>query len=50
MPEKVDAFLLANGSEEQADSAPKSRNGPLGRLSQENLDFAEDLLNRVEVR
>ena len=50
MPEKVDAFLLANGSEKQADSAAKSRNGSLGGLSQECLDFAEDLLNRVEVR
>ena len=50
MPEKVHTFLLGNGFEEQADSAPKSRNGALGCPSQERLDFAEDLLNRIEVR
>jgi len=50
MPEKIDAFLLANGSEERADPAPKAWNGPLGRLSQERFEFAEDLLNRIEIR
>jgi len=50
MAEKVEAFLVAYSSQERANSAPEFRNGALGCLSQERFEFAEDLLDRVEIR
>ncbi len=50
MAEKIEAFLVAYSSQERANSAPEFRNGALGGLSQERFEFAEDLLDRVEIR
>jgi hypothetical protein len=50
MAEKVEAFLVAYGSQERANSAPEFRNSALGGLSQERFEFAEGLLDRVETR
>ena len=49
MTKKIDAFLIAYGSEERADSAPEPRNGALGGFSQKGFKFAEDLLDRIEI-
>jgi hypothetical protein len=50
MTEKIEAFLIAYGTQERANSAPEFRNGALGGLSQEGFEFAEHLLDRVEIR
>jgi len=50
MAEKVEVFLVAYGSQEHANSAPKFRNGSPADFSQECFGFAEDLLDRVEIR
>jgi hypothetical protein len=50
MAEKVEAFLVAYSSQERANSAPEFRNGALGGLSEERFEFAENLLDRVEIR
>jgi hypothetical protein len=50
MAEKVEAFLVAYGSQERANSAPEFRNSALGGLSQERFEFAKGLLDRVETR
>jgi hypothetical protein len=47
---KVEAFLIAYGTQERANSATEFRNGALGGLSQEGFEFAEHLLDRVEIR
>src|SRR5947209_18774546 len=49
MPEKIDAFLLADRVEERTDFAPEAWNGSLSGLSQECFEFAEDLLDRIEI-
>jgi hypothetical protein len=50
MAEKVEAFLVAYSSQERANSAPEFRNCALGGLSEERFEFAENLLDRVEIR
>jgi hypothetical protein len=50
MAKKVEAFFVAYGSQEGANSAPEFRNGALGGLSYERFEFAEDLFDRVEIR
>src|ERR1700674_5939612 len=48
--EKVAAFLRADLGEERSDRAVEARDGALGGLAQQRFDFAEGLLDRIEVR
>src|SRR5262249_16139425 len=50
MAEEVEAFLVAYSSQERPNSAPEFRNCALGGLSEERFEFAENLLDRVEIR
>ena len=49
MAEEICAFLLANCAEERSNSAPKTRYSSFGRLAQERLEFAEELLDWIEI-
>ena len=50
MLEKVAAFLRADLGEEGSDRAVEARDGALGGLAQQRFDFAEGLLDRIELR
>src|ERR1700681_762784 len=50
MAEEIQAFRLADGTQDCADSSPKSGNCPLRSLAQKRFELAEDLFDRVEVR
>lgn len=50
MLEKVAAFLRADLGEERSDRAVEARDGALGGLAQQRFDFAEGLLDRIELR
>ena len=50
MAEKLEAFLVAYGPQERANSTPEFWNGALCGLSKKRFEFAEDLLDRVEIR
>ena len=50
MAEEIQAFRLADGTQDCADSSPKSGNCAIRGLAQERFELAEDLFDRVEVR
>jgi hypothetical protein len=50
MLEEVAAFLRADLGEERSDRAVEARDGALGGLAQQRFDFAEGLLDRIELR
>ena len=50
MAKEIQTFLLADRTQDQADSSPQPGNCPLCGLAQECLEFAEDLFDRVEIR
>ena len=50
MPEVIGAFLRAECGYKRADPAGEAWNGWFGSLPEMGLEFAEGLLDRVEVR
>jgi hypothetical protein len=50
MAEEIQAFLLADRTQDGADSSPKAWNCSLRGFAQKRFEFAEDLFDRVEVR
>src|SRR5271169_4825836 len=50
MAEEIQTFLLADRTQDRADSSPQPGNCPLCGLAQECLVFAEDLFDRAEIR
>ncbi len=50
MPQEISAFLCAESGQDAADSATEARNSLLGRFAQMRLQFAEGLLDWVEIR
>jgi hypothetical protein len=50
MLKKVAAFLSADLGEERGDPAAETPDRALGGLAQQRFEFAEDLLDRIEVR
>jgi hypothetical protein len=49
MTQEISAFLWAESCQDAADPAQEARNSVLGRLAEMRLQFAEGLLDRVEV-
>ena len=50
MSEVTGAFLRAECGHKRADPAGETRNGSFGSFSEMRLEFAEGLLDRVEIR
>jgi hypothetical protein len=49
MSQEISALFRANRAKKQANSAPEIWYRSLGRLPQQRFEFAEELLNRIEV-
>jgi hypothetical protein len=50
MTQEIPAFSWAEGGQNATDSVHEAGNSHLGRLAQMRLQFAEGLLNRIEIR
>src|SRR5271168_2037137 len=50
MAKEIQTFLLADRTQDRADSSPQPGNCPLCGLAQQCLELAEDLFDRVEIR